>query len=229
MKQLIAKVPIVGSIARIVYHKWIGPPKPFPGSEKYWIQRYDSGGNSGDGSYRKLAKFKAEILNEFVLQESVKTIIEYGCGDGNQLKLANYSSYLGFDVSPKAIALCKGAFSEDPTKTFKMMNDYEGETAELTLSLDVIYHLIEEEVFSEYMNKLFDSSEKFVVVYSSNTNKNAEAQPGHVSHVRHWKFTEWVARMKPEWRLVKQIPNKYPYRGDNRTGSLSDFFIYERG
>jgi len=33
-------------------------------SVEYWIERYASGGNSGSGSYRSLAEFKAEIYGK---------------------------------------------------------------------------------------------------------------------------------------------------------------------
>ncbi len=65
----------------------------FPGSDKYWEQRYAVGGNSGVGSYGKFANFKAEVINKFVREHKIKSVIEFGCGDGNQLKLANYPSY----------------------------------------------------------------------------------------------------------------------------------------
>jgi hypothetical protein len=35
-----------------------------------------------------LAEFKARAVNDFVRENSVKSIVEYGCGDGNQLKSA---------------------------------------------------------------------------------------------------------------------------------------------
>ena len=225
MKQLIKKTPIVGSIARVIYDKLINPPKPFAGSKNYWIERYDSEGNSGPGSYNKLAEFKAEIINEFVLQKNIKTIIEYGCGDGNQLKLAEYPFYTGFDVSPKAISLCKEAFLNDFKKTFKIMDEYNNETAELTLSLDVIYHLIEDNLFVEYMSRLFDSSERFVIIYASNTDVNPKGQD---AHVKHRNFTKWVGDMKSEWTLMRHIPNKYPYSGDSKMSSFADFFIFEK-
>lgn len=199
--------------------------KPFSGSKEYWIERYNSGGNSGDGSYRKLAEFKAEILNGFVQQHNINSVIEHGCGDGNQLKLAKYPSYIGFDVSPKAIALCTEAFSGDTTKTFKLVTDYSNETAELTLSLDVIYHLIEDEVFTNYMQRLFDTSRRYVIIYSSNTNENSETQ---AAHVKHRKFSEWIAEVKPEWKLQEHILNRFPFNGDNQTGSFSEFFIYKK-
>ena len=225
MKQVIKKIPVVGSIARGIYRKWLNPPKPFSDSESYWIERYNSGGNSGDGSYGKLAEFKAGIINKFVLQMNIKTIIEYGCGDGNQLKLAEYPSYTGFDVSPKAMSICRQTFLNDVTKTFKMIDDYNNETAELTLSLDVIFHLIEDNVFSDHMNRLFDSSNRFVIIYSSDTDANPEGQD---AHVKHRNFTKWIGRMKSEWRLMRHIPNRYPFKGDTKTGSFADFFIYEK-
>jgi hypothetical protein len=42
------------------------------------------------GSYGKFAAFKAEVLNAFVQEMRVDTVIEFGCGDGNQLTLARY-------------------------------------------------------------------------------------------------------------------------------------------
>ncbi len=225
MKKLIKKIPIIGPIARSLYHKWFNRPKPFPGSKRYWINRYNSGGNSGDGSYGNFAKFKAEILNEFVRQNNITTIIEYGCGDGNQLRLAEYPFYIGFDVTPQAISICKKLFPDDSTKTFKLMRDYEDETAELTLSLDVIYHLIEDNVFNDYMSRLFDSAKKFVIIYSSDTDMNPAEQ---AVHVKHRNFSKWVKEKKPQWELIRHIPNRYPFNGDTNSGSFADFFVYER-
>lgn len=84
------------SIAKVVYFTIIAPAKSFSGSEEYWKLRYKSGENSGAGSYRKFAQFKAETLNSFVRDKQVESIIEYGCGDGNQLMLLEYQSYYWF-------------------------------------------------------------------------------------------------------------------------------------
>ena len=225
MKYWIKKIPILRSIARIVYFTFIAPLKSFPGSENYWKQRYKSGGNSGAGSYNKLAEFKAQVLNSFVIDKQISSIIEYGCGDGNQLRLSEYPSYIGLDVSPEAISQCKNIFSNDETKTFKLMDEYANELAELTLSLDVIFHLVEDNVFFIYMEQLFDSSSKFVIIYSSNTEKQSSFQ---AAHVKHRQFSKWIENNKPEWNLIKHIPNKYPYTGEDQAGSLVDFYIYEK-
>ncbi len=226
MKIVVKRIPFVGSFARNINRKWVNPSSgSFAGSRMYWIERYESGRNSGDGSSGMLAEFKAEIINRFVLEHHLTTVIEYGCGDGNQLKLADYPLYTGFDVSLTAVSICKEIFVNDVTKKFKEMDDYDNETAALTLSLDVIYHLIEDLVYFNYMNRLFDSAERFVVIYSSDSEEKTK---GQVAHIRHRNFTKWVEKMKQDWSLISHIPNRYPYLDDTKTGSFSEFFIYER-
>ena len=196
----------------------------FKGSEKYWKDRYKRGGTSGSGSYGHLAELKAELLNNFVKQNQVRSVIEFGCGDGNQLKLSKYPNYLGLDISKESIRNCIDFFSNDATKKFMRLDKYTNQSADLSLSLDVIFHLTEDTVFHEYMNRLFNGSTKYVIIYSS----NADPKIGkHQPHVRHRTFTEWVEKNQPLWKLIQQIPNKYPFDGTERT-SFSDFFIYQK-
>jgi hypothetical protein len=201
-------------------------PKPFPGSEAYWEKRYKSNDNSGPGSYGRLAKFKAEILNAFVKQNKVLQVVEYGSGDGNQLKLAEYPSYIGIDVSQTALELCKEKFGDDSTKKFLLFTLENSNTVkgELVLSLDVIYHLVEDEVFENYMKALFNSSTKYVIIYSSNYDKVL------AKHVRCRNFTDWVdEHLANQWTLIETIPNKFPFDEANPDHtSMSDFFIYQK-
>ena len=195
-------------------------------SSNYWDQRYLKNKDSGAGSYGRLADFKAEVLNEFVEANAIQSVIELGSGDGNQLKLANYKSYIGFDVSEEAIRMCKEMFQDDPTKQFFLMDDPDqlDATADLSLSLDVIYHLIEDDVFEGYMNRLFDSSNKFVIIYSSN-------HEGYLArHVRSREFTTWVDnQVSGQWQLKEMIKNRYPFdKTDPDNTSISDFYIYEK-
>ncbi len=194
-------------------------------SSSYWNDRYQGGGNSGAGSYGKFAEWKAEVLNAFVRKNDIQSVIELGCGDGNQLSLSSYPQYTGFDVSEKAIEICRLHFNGDETKSFKLMSDYSSEKADLSLSLDVIYHLVEDIVFENYIQTLFASSHHFVVIYSSNDEKlNAVTAP----HVRHRNFTDWVDKNLPEWKLIQHMPNKYPYLGNHLKGSFADFFFYQK-
>ena len=194
-------------------------------SKQYWETRYSKGGNSGGGSYGQLAEFKAEIINQFIKKNDIKTIIEWGCGDGNQLTYMNYQDYIGFDVSKTALLHCSEKFKEDKSKTFLHTDKYTNQSAVLSLSLDVIFHLIEDSVFNDYMNRLFNSSQKFVVIYSSNTSEQFEIATNHF-HQR--KFTDWIQKNKSDFRLIKKIKNKYPYNQKTGEGSVSDFFIYKK-
>lgn len=228
MKEIIKRVPILGDIAKRIYWHFLSKrktPQPFPGSAEYWEKRYSTGGNSGVGSYAFFAEFKADVLNRFVDAHDVRTVIEFGCGDGNQLRLAKYPTYLGFDVSKTVIATCQDTYKSDTGKSFRLMNEYKQEHADLTLSLDVIYHLVEEDVFDQYMRTLFSASDRFVIIYASDSDDNRGYEG---THIRHRKFTKWIQKNRPDWHLLEHLPNRYPYRGDYRKGSFADFYIYEK-
>lgn len=224
IKKVIKSIPLLESLvihARLYFHK----KSYINSSRNYWVERYGSGGNSGPGSYDKFAEFKGEVLNDFIIKNNISKVVELGCGDGNQLKFFTFPEYVGYDVSPDALNLCRDRFGEDNTKTFKLIDEFKEENADLTLSLDVIYHLIEDNTFTEYMDRLFIASRKYVIIYSSNSAKlNLHTAP----HVKHRKFTNWVKANKPDFKLHKVIPNKYPYSGNYLEGSFADFYIFEK-
>lgn len=198
----------------------------FETSKQYWEDRYNSGGNSGAGSYNRLAEFKAEIINKFVAENNVETIVEFGCGDGNQLKLFKFKSYTAYDVSNTIIEKCREMFKNDTSTSFFHVSQYQQQTFDLSLSLDVIYHLIEDETFFEYMDNLFNASSNYVIIYASNTAENETT----AVHVKHRKFTDWVEKHKPNFKLIKHIPNKFPFDEKNhKTTSFADFYIYKKG
>lgn len=221
MKKLLKEVLIALGLKRNKKKK-----REFPGSQQYWEQRYLDNNNSGAGSYGRLAEFKAEIINTFVENNSINSIVEFGCGDGNQLLLANYPSYLGLDVSNKAIEICKEKFKNDESKRFQHLSQsIENITpTELVLSLDVIYHLIEDEVFYNYMRTLFKTSTKYVLIYSSNYEAIL------TDHVKCRKFTDWIDNnVSKQWYLYKYIQNKYPFESENPNNtSIADFYIYKK-
>jgi hypothetical protein len=69
----------------------------------YWEERYKYGGNSGAGSYSENADYKASRINQVVKSFDVRTVLEFGCGDGNNLSLYKFDHYLGLDVSNTAV------------------------------------------------------------------------------------------------------------------------------
>src|SRR5438105_12008770 len=51
----------------------------FKTSAQYWEDLYASGGNSGSGSYNRSARYKATVLNAFVQNHNIGTVLEWGC------------------------------------------------------------------------------------------------------------------------------------------------------
>ena len=194
-------------------------------SASYSENRYLEGGNSGAGSYNRLAKFKADVLNEFITKNKISTLIEFGCGDGNNLSLYSVKNYTGLDVSYRAIQICQTKFALDASKEFLHVSKISllNRGYELAISFDVIYHLIEDDIFDEYMNNLFNSSSKYIMIYASNFDETL------CTHVKHRKFTEWIERNKPNWKLKEVIKNRYPYDKNNPNDtSFADFYIFEK-
>lgn len=194
-------------------------------SKDYWEKRYLSNGNSGNGSYGVLCDFKTKIINDFIIENNIKSIIDFGCGDGNQLKNFICENYCGIDVSETIINKNKIKFKDDNTKCFYMYDDYNGQKFDLSLSLDVIYHLVEDDIFVDYMNKLFISSNNFVIIYSSNGDVLGELS----QHIRDRIFTKWIDLNKPNFYLYKKIDNIFKYDSNIKeiNTSISDFYIYK--
>lgn len=205
-------------------NRWFGA-RSFSGSARYWERRYREGGDSGFGSSGALAQFKAEFLNGFVERHAIRSIIEFGCGDGRQLALAQYPAYTGIDVSPAAVALCRTRFEGQPNLRFFTSDDRSyANQYDLALSVDVILHLVEDAVFDAYMRELFAAATRFVIVYSSDFDDPQERSP----HVRHRKFTNWTAQNASGWCLTERIGNPFPYdpARPKETTSLADFYVF---
>lgn len=192
-------------------------------SDSYWKNRYKRGGNSDAGSYGRLALFKAEYINGVIRRYKVADVIEFGYGDDNQLALFDAPRYLGYDISPECVGNNRKKYAGDSTKSFRPLDEYAGEKADLALSLDVIFHLVEDGVFHRYMETLFDAAGRFVCIYSSN-----DADLTDVAiHVRHRRFTDWIENNRGDWRLLNKTPNRYPQDPKNQNNtSFADFYLF---
>lgn len=223
LRTLLDHVPVVGRLAR-------RGKKKFTNSAEYWERHYGRKRDSGPGSYGRLAEFKARVLNEFVRTHDVDSVVEFGCGDGNQLSLADYRSYTGLDVSPTAIEICRQNFKDDPTKVFHLLaagrdtGRADPIRADLALSLDVLFHLVEDDVYRQYMRDLFAAARRFVIIYASDFEREPEAP-----HMKYRKFTGFVEAEFKDWTLIETIKNEFPFETFGPIeGSISDFFIYQR-
>lgn len=159
----------------------------------YWEARYASAGTSGSGSAGEAARSKAAYVNDLIRREQVRSVVDWGCGDGRQLDWLDLpAAYLGVDIAPAAITRC---IERHPDRAFLVWP--EGievlVRAELALSLDVIFHLVDDGDFESYWDRLFASATRLVLVHATD---HDACGARHVRHRRH-------AHLTPDgWALV---------------------------
>ncbi len=193
-------------------------------STEYWESRYLKGGHSGSGSRGRLAKFKADFINQFVLENSVQTVIEFGCGDGDQLGLFSLPRYIGLDVSKSALKRCRSRFNGSQYNFISYGELHDASMADLVLSVDVIFCLVEDEVFEKYMRDIFCFALQYVLIYSSDYDSEWSER-----HVKHRSVTNHVSQMFPDWELLSKVPNLYPYDAAKPDEtSFCDFVLFGR-
>lgn len=150
-------------------------------------------------------------------------------GDGNQLKMFNTTNkkYVGIDVSPTIINKCKVLFKKDTSKQFFEVKDYDKNIkVDLVLSCDVLYNLIDDNIYYSYLNNLFTFSSKYIIIYANDIDYNSTSQ-----HVKFRKFTNFINTNYKEWELIQHIPNKYTQTiigQNNHKLGLSSFYIYKK-
>jgi SAM-dependent methyltransferase len=186
-------------------------------SAVYWETRYADGGDSGSGSKGADAKRKADYLNRFVKDHEIRSVLEFGCGDGHQLSLANYPDYVGLDVSATAIRKCHALFQLDSHKRFYLLPTMWPLTAELVLSLDVIYHLVENSVYRQHMNDVFGSATRHVVLYTTDS-RVVDPNLYTADHVLHRPVRDHVSLWFPDWLMTDCV----------LTAGGSGFYTYQR-
>lgn len=214
---------------RQMWQSLLSKVRPRPNfSGDYWEQRYRTGGTSGAGSYGNNAEAKAAAVNETIVARSIHSVTEFGCGDGNQITYLQVPSYVGLDVSQAAIEMCAERFASDDSKSFFWYSpghfiDRTGVfKADAALSQEVIFHLVEDDVFETYMTHLFSSADQIVMIWSSDLDWRAGPWE------RHRKFTPWVKDNLPSWELIDHRASPIPWSPDASGGLISEFFVYER-
>jgi SAM-dependent methyltransferase len=169
----------------------------------YWEWRYrESNRGSGPGSERKQADHKAGYLNLLIEREHVLSVIDWGCGDGRVISRVRARIYLGLDVSESALRLCQATCGERSRWSWALFDGFTAPPlppADLSLSLDVIFHLVDDAMYRRHLELVFGAAD-LVCIQSSNRDENG------YPHVRHREFLKdvpqgWsiVDRPDPEW------------------------------
>ena len=190
---------------------------------RYWEDRYKSGRNSGEGSYGESAKYKANVINDYISKLDIKTIGDYGCGDGNQISLlSGFELYYGYDISNFIIDANIVKFA-DKRNMFFYKNIIDLPECDLNLSLDVLYHICPESEYITYLTNLFNKSKKYVLIYSTNRDEDFELTDEN-DYAYHRKFKDWVEKNILDFELAEKLDNPL-YNVD--AGAVN-FYLYKR-
>jgi 2-polyprenyl-3-methyl-5-hydroxy-6-metoxy-1,4-benzoquinol methylase len=200
--------------------------------KKYWQDLYVRGGNSGEGSYGENAKYKAGVINALVAENRLTSVLEFGCGDGNQLSHYVLPRYVGLDVSERAVELCSERFSADATKTFMTISPGEPldlGAHDLVMSLEVLMHVIDEDEFVWTLDQIFGHSARFVAILTPFTPLFKYSRG---SHERYRNLFPYLVPYIGEFSIVGAMTHPSVTLEQRRGGAIgemaSDFVILRR-
>lgn len=181
--------------------------------KQYWDNRYKSGGNSGKGSYGVYKTYKSKVINKIIKEYKIQSVTDFGCGDGNQINDIKPPKYVGLDIAPSSVNICKKKYNLDTTKSFYV---YDHTTykktypSEMSMSIDVMYHIFEDNIYHKYISDIFENSSRFVLIYSTNFDEKYNGV-----HVKNREFTKHTP---DDWVLKEHIKNE--------TDNYADFYLF---
>jgi hypothetical protein len=196
--------------------------------KKYWETRYYNGGNSGRGSYGSFREFKLSVINQFIKENNIGSLVDIGCGDGSIAEGIVVPGYTGLDISASAVEKCRTRIKNTGRlcKHFYTLDDIpeavKDKKFHISMSIDVLYHLVDDKLFEEHMKILFGLASEWVIIYSP----DKEHLSGTVEHIKHRIFTKYISDNYPEWVLERVIKNTCRLLEDVPRDSFADFFIY---
>jgi len=198
---------------------------------KYWEDRYREKLGSGEGSRGDLLDFKAKFLNGIFADFGVESVFDFGCGDGYLANLLTCRRYFGVDISAEAVKQCRELVKK-PDFVFEQgrFEDYKscgiekklterwGAKADAMLCIDVLYHIMDEELATHVLTVMFGSKPKVVVLYTIPNEKLVEKYTGGAIH--HFNTETVLSKLTDGYRLAARTKPV----GISGAG----FFVWER-
>ena len=131
--------------------------------EKYWDNRYKTGGNSGLGSISKNRDWKWEIIKKYC--SDLNNIIDVGCGDLSFWEGKDCKNYVGIDISPFIIQK-----NRDLRKNWQFICNSadirQDIKANTVFCFDVLFHIMDERVYKKILENLTYYSEDIIFIYT---------------------------------------------------------------
>lgn len=156
--------------------------------KEYWDGRYKERLGSGEGSRGDLLEYKAKYLNDLFKKYEVESVFDFGCGDGYLANLLECKQYFGVDISQHAAQQCRelvkkpnfvfeqghfGNYGADVIK--RKFNNLFGVDVDAVMCIDVLYHIMDENLVEIVLQSMFGAKAKIVITYTI-PNKNMDGK-----------------------------------------------------
>lgn len=128
----------------------------------YWDKRYSKGGTSGLGSTNELAKWKWNIIYQYI--PKIDRVIDFGCGDLSFWNHKFCEDYVGVDTSKTIIRKNRKRY---PNKTFIR---YQPDSVmsfpqrPIVLCMDVLFHIMNDVEFINTLKSLCRCSTNHIII-----------------------------------------------------------------
>lgn len=156
---------------------------------QYWDRRYALGGNSGAGSRGDELDAKVRLVQTLVDGLKLKSVLDLGCGDGFFASRIEVDEYVGYDVSSVAVNRCRTFVPR-----YEFLDRVPTRDFDLILSMDVIFHLVNDLDYHEYMKTLWRKTTNVALVYGTDRDERGR------QHVLH---RSWVKDIPPDFTAVE--------------------------
>lgn len=183
-------------------------------SATYWEQRHaERRGHwraNGPGSRGRLLSYKVALVQALVDETRAHSLLDLGCGDAQLGARVNVDHYLGVDVSPTAAEAARarlgmrGRGGTVEVLTLAQLPPAIG-MVDVAISMDVVFHLLEDEAYHDHLQRLFDVAKRAVGIYSTVTESPV------FGHVRHRAVERDVAALSwLDWECIHRGPPPWP-------------------
>ena len=138
-------------------------------NKQFWNNRYLKSPSlgSGPGSRGEIAILKSRNIQDIVLNNSISSILDYGCGDLHCIDPCLIEQYVGVDLSEIVLEKNRKLF---PNKKFITPQELDDDRFDLVVCQDVLIHQDTKDKFMYIFNTCLSKTNK-IFLFSTLTSR----------------------------------------------------------
>lgn len=160
----------------------------------YWIERYNRGGSSGAASYGRSAVARGQYISTLIRGYQCTHVIDFGCGDVDQVQQIKVPFYMGVDASSFIIRKC----IQHTHRCFRIATTVPSDRTDAILLLDMIKCLTDDFSYHEVLRTTFLHPTATIVIIAAKDHNLWES-----SHIRHRGFSLHIAETYTDWTRIE--------------------------